>query len=53
MSKHFYSEVKIKTEKGKVLIAITDLYDNVVGYMTLRKINNLFKTSEMGIIIEC
>ena len=43
---------KIKTEKGKVLIAITDLYDNIVGYMTLRKINNLFKTSEMGIIID-
>ena len=42
---------KIKTEKGKLLIAIKDMQDNVVGYMTLRKINYIFKTSEMGIII--
>ena len=42
---------KIKTEKGRVLIAIKDMQDNVIGYMTLRKINYIFKTSEMGIII--
>ena len=41
----------IKTEKGRVLIAIKDMQDNVIGYMTLRKINYIFKTSEMGIII--
>ena len=42
---------KIKTENGRVLIGIKDMQDNVIGYMTLRKINNFFKTSEMGIII--
>lgn len=42
---------KIKTEKGKLLIGISDMEDNVVGYMTLRKINPVLKTSEMGIII--
>lgn len=41
-----------KTSNNKVLISILDFEDNLIGYISLRKINLIFKTAEIGIVLD-
>lgn len=42
---------KVKSTGNRAIVAITDFYGEVVGYISLRKIRTFFKTAEFGVVL--
>lgn len=41
-----------KNKSNRLIMSICDLNNDIIGYISLRNINKIFKTSEMGILLE-
>lgn len=51
-NKEIIDWLRRKNTKSKFIMSICDMNDKVIGYISLRKISKIFRTSELGILLD-